>query len=486
MANVSATGDTPREWPSLIHGELVKRGTPLEVRSPFDGSLVGTAFESPAADIEQAVHSAESAFGEFSALASFERSQLLRRIRNSVQQLADQFVRLMALEAGKPVKAAKVEVDRAIFNLGVFAEEAERLHHEYLDLGRVPSARGKWGIVRRFPLGAIYAITPFNFPLNLVVHKVGPSLASGNTMLQKPSPKAPLCSLLLARIANEAQVLRGALNVLCFGNEAAEKLAADARFRLLTFTGSSEVGWQLKAKAGKKRVALELGGNAGVIVHSDADTSQAAARCAQGGFSYAGQSCVSVQRIYAHRSIHGRFLGELVDHVRELKVGNPLDPQTDVGPLITREAAERVEKWVKDARSNGAKLLCGGKREGSIVTPTVLTNTQPQMKVACAEVFGPVVIVEPYDSFDEALATVNASPFGLQAGVFTNDVRLLFRAFEKLEVGGVIANDVSSFRADDMPYGGMKDSGTGREGAQYAIESMTERKILVLNLSAAP
>lgn len=478
-----APPDTPREWNSLIGGELVKRGKPFQVNSPFDGSLVGTAFESPDADIDASVRAAENAFAEYSALPSYERSRLLRRIRSAVKEREEQFIRLMALEAGKPVKAGKVEFDRALFNLEVFAEEAGRLHHEFLDLGRTPSAKGRWGLVRRFPIGPIYAVTPFNFPLNLVIHKLGPALASGNTIVQKPSPRAPLCSLLLARLANDAQVPPGVLNTLCCGNETAEKLAADPRFKLLTFTGSSDVGWQLKAKAGKKRVTLELGGNSAVIVHSDVDSSKVAARCAQGSFSYAGQSCVSVQRIYVHRSIQGRFLGELVDQVRELKVGDPLDPQTDVGPMITQQAAERVETWIKEAQTGGARLLSGGRRDRSMVSPTVLTGTKPDMKVSCAEVFGPVVIVETYDNFEEAINMVNAGPFGLQAGVFTNDANLLFRAFEKLNVGGVIANDVSSYRADDMPYGGMKDSGTGREGAQYAIEAMTDRKVLVLSLS---
>jgi acyl-CoA reductase-like NAD-dependent aldehyde dehydrogenase len=351
-----------------------------------------------------------------------------------------------------------------------------------LDLGRAPSSRGRQGLVRRFPLGPVYAITPFNFPLNLVAHKLGPAIAAGASILQKPSPKTPLCSLLLAKIAQEAGIAAGAVNVLCCSNQAAEKLVADERFKVLTFTGSSAVGWKLRAAAGKKRVALELGGNAGVIVHSDADTARAAERCAQGGFSFAGQSCVSVQRIFVHRSVQGRFLAELVDRARELRVGDPLDERTDVGPLITREAAERVGQWIKEAVESGAKLLSGGKREGAIVRPTVLTDTRPEMKVCCLEVFGPVVTVEPYDSFDDAIARVNASPYGLHAGVFTRDLRLVFRAFQKLEVGGVIANDVPSYRADDMPYGGMKDSGTGREGARYAIETMTERKILVLNL----
>ncbi len=333
------------------------------------------------------------------------------------------------------------------------------------------------------PLGLIYAITPFNFPLNLVAHKVAPALAAGNTTVQKPSPKTPLCSLLLAEIAREAGMPPGALNVINCSNERAAQLAADQRFRMLTFTGSAAVGWQLKANAGKKRVTLELGGNAGCIVHRDADLELAVKRCLVGGFSYAGQSCISVQRIFVHRAVKDRFLSALVDGVKALRVGDPLEETTDVGPMITEETAQRVESWVKEAVSGGARLLTGGKREGAIVHPAVLTDTRPEMPVNCQEVFGPVVTVEAYDSFQKTLAAVNDSPFGLQAGVFTSDLKLAFQAFDELQVGGVMVNDVPTFRADHMPYGGTKDSGTGREGARYAIEEMTDRKLLVLNLS---
>jgi glyceraldehyde-3-phosphate dehydrogenase (NADP+) len=300
--------------------------------------------------------------------------------------------------------------------------------------------------------------------------------------VQKPSPRTPICSLLLAEIAREAGVPAGAVNVISCSNQLTEQLVADERFKLLTFTGSGDVGWRLKARAGKKRVLLELGGNAGVVIHSDADLDSAADRCARGGFSYAGQSCISVQRILVHRPVAERFLAAFVDRVRALQVGDPLDEKTEVGPMINRDAAERVESWVKEAVAGGAKVLAGGKREQSIYYPTVLTNTRPQMRVNCAEIFGPVVTVEPYDSFEKALEQVNDSPYGLQAGVFTEDLKAAFSAFERLEVGGVIVNDVPSFRADHMPYGGVKDSGLGREGARYAIEEMTERRILVLNL----
>jgi glyceraldehyde-3-phosphate dehydrogenase (NADP+) len=399
-----------------------------------------------------------------------------------MQERADEIVQILALEAGKPVKAGRVELDRCLFNLRVASEESNRIEGELVPLGLLPAAKDRWGLVRRFPLGAVLAITPFNFPLNLVAHKIAPAFAAGNTVVQKPASKTPLSSLILAEIAHQAGFPAGALNVLPCTSSEAEKLARDDRLKLLTFTGSAEVGWHLKSLAGKKRVTLELGGNAGVIVHSDVDLEDAAKRCALGGFSYSGQSCIAVQRIFVHRPAWSQFIKALIGAVEALNVGDPLDETTDVGPMISLGDAKRVETWVDEAIEGDAKLLTGGKRDGSVYYPTVLTNTRPEMNVNCSEVFGPVVTVEVYEQFDEALQAVDNSAFGLQAGLFTSDNRRIFQAFEKLEVGGVVANDVPTFRVDHMPYGGMKDSGNGREGPRYAIEEMTERKILVLNL----
>lgn len=471
-----------REWGYWIGGEFRASGEPLEVRSPFDQSLVGTTFWTPESALEEAVRSAEVAFAEAAALPSFRRAEILRKMSAGVEARRDELTTMLAREAGKPRKTGSAEVERAIFNLRNASEEAQRIGQELIPLDLLPAGKGRWGLVRRVPLGAVLAITPFNFPLNLVAHKIAPALAAGNSVVQKPSPRTPICSLILAQIARDAGVPAGAVNVVCCANELTERLVADERFKLFSFTGSAEVGWRLKARAGKKRVALELGGNAGVIVHSDAELGSAAERCARGAFAYSGQSCISVQRIFVHRPAYDRFLAELVDRAQALVVGDPLDEKTDIGPLISREAVERVESWVNEAVAEGAKLLTGGKREQAIYLPTVLTQTHPRMRVNCAEVFGPVVTVEPYDSFEKALEQVNDSPYGLQAGVFTRDLQAAFRAFERLEAGGVIVNDVSSFRVDHMPYGGTKESGIGREGARYAIEEMTERKLLVLNL----
>jgi acyl-CoA reductase-like NAD-dependent aldehyde dehydrogenase len=460
--------------------EVCHDGVSLEVRSCYTDEPLARTFRPPAASIEQAVERTLSAARAMRTLSSFERAEILRNMSKSLEESSPEFVRMLALEAGKPVKAGRVEVERCVFNLRNASEEAQRLESEMISLDLFPAARGRWGLIRRFPVGTILAITPFNFPLNLVAHKVAPAIASGNSIVQKPASKTPICSLMLARIAYASGLPEDALSVLpCSGREAGE-LASSDRFGLVTFTGSAEVGWGLKRKVKRSRVTLELGGNAGVIVHSDADLEDAAARCAVGGFSYAGQSCISVQRIFVQKAVFDRFLQIFVDKVNGLKSGDPLDEGTDVGPLISPDDAGRVVEWIGEAVSGGAQLLTGGEREGSLVKPAVLTNTDETMRVNCQEVFGPVVTVEAYDDFPAALEAVNDSRFGLQAGVFTSNLDRILRAFDALDVGGVVVNDVPTFRADHMPYGGVKDSGTGREGARYAIEEMTERKILIL------
>jgi acyl-CoA reductase-like NAD-dependent aldehyde dehydrogenase len=351
-----------------------------------------------------------------------------------------------------------------------------------LPLDAAPAATGRWGILKRFALGPISAITPFNFPLNLVAHKIAPAIACGCTMVLKPAPQDPLSALMLAQLVQQAGWPDGALNLVPLSNEDAAPLVTDERIKLLTFTGSSAAGWELKKRAGKKRVTLELGGNAACIVHGDADLKKAAERCAIGGFSYAGQSCISVQRIFVERKALDEFTEHLVAGAKQLHAGDPMDEATDIGPMISEHDAVRATEWVEEAVSAGARLLCGGHRQGSLMEATVLTQTKPNMRVNCLEVFAPVVSVEPYDDFNDALRRVNDSPFGLQAGLFTHDARLIFRAFDELQVGGVIAGDIPSWRMDQMPYGGVKDSGLGREGLKYAIEEMTERRLLVMNI----
>jgi glyceraldehyde-3-phosphate dehydrogenase (NADP+) len=476
------TNVAAKSWGLFVDGKWLKEGEPADVHSPYDHSVVGEVHLGSAAHAEATVRAAQRAFETTKKSPSYERKGVLNAISEGIRARREEFSQLMCLEAGKPIKTARGEVDRAVFTFAVAAEEATRIGGEWLPLDWQSSTAGRAGIVRRFPLGPILAITPFNFPLNLVAHKVAPAIAAGCTIILKPAPQTPLCSLLLAEVIAGSGLTTGAFNVLPLANDIAEKLVADDRLKMLTFTGSGKVGWALKQKAGKKRVTLELGGNAGVIVHSDADVAFAAERCVAGGFGYSGQTCVSVQRIYVQRTVYDAFLATLVTGVKKLRLGNPAEGSTDVGPLINESAARRVEEWIKDAAAGGAKIETGGKREGSMVEPTVLTHTRPDMKVNCEEVFGPVVLVEAYDKFSDAIRQVNDSPNGLQAGVFTRDVKLLFSAFDELEVGGVISGDTSSFRIDHMPYGGVKDSGLGREGLRYAIEEMTEPRLLVLNL----
>ncbi len=476
------TDNAVPEFPYFVGSRRSRSGQALDVASCFDGRLIARTFRPDSGSMEEAVAVAAAAADQCAKLPTYERARILREMSEAVASRRDEFVRMLALEAGKPVKAGRVEVERCIFNLITASEEAQRIESEYLPLDLFPAASHRWALVRRFPLGTILAITPFNFPLNLVAHKLAPAIAAGNSIVQKPATKTPICSLMLAECAYASGLPEDALSVLpCSGARAGE-LADDARFALLTFTGSAEVGWGLKAAATRKRVTLELGGNAGVIIEADADLSTAARRCASGGFSYAGQSCIAVQRIFIQRSCLENFTRQLVDEVECLEVGDPSLDTTDVGPLITLEDAKRVESWIEEARANGARILTGGARRGSIVTPTVLTGTHAAMKVNCDEVFGPVVTMEPYDDLDEAFARLNDSRFGLQAGIFTRDLAAAFKAYETIDVGGVVVNDVPTFRADHMPYGGTKDSGLGREGAKYAIEEMTERKVLVLNL----
>lgn len=479
---VTATNTPAREWGFFVHGKWMTEGDIVEVLSPYDGSVVGTVHRATATHAEAAIRAAQHAFETTRKMPSYERHRILSAISQGIDANGDEFARLLSAEAGKPIRTARAEVDRAIFTFAVASEEATRIGGEWLPLDLQPSTAGRGGIVRRFPLGPVLGITPFNFPLNLVAHKVAPAIAAGCTMVLKPATKTPLCALRLAQIAEDAGLPAGALNVLPMSNADAERLVSDDQLKLLSFTGSAAVGWWLKAKAGKKKVVLELGGNAAVIVHSDANIDEAAAKCVQGGFSYAGQSCISVQRIFVQREIEPQFTEKLVAGVRKLKTGDPLDESTDVGPMIDEDAARRAAEWIDEAVAGGAQLLCGGKRSGALLEPAVLTHTKERMKVQCQELFAPVVVVEPYDDFDEAIRRVNESSYGLQAGVFTLDARLLFRAFEQIEVGGVIANDMSSFRIDHMPYGGVKDSGMGREGLRYAIEEMTEPRLFVINL----
>lgn len=480
MSDMTATAVATRGF--FVDGKWIERGELAEIRSPYDDAVIAQVFQGTRADAELAIASAVKAFGTTRRLPAFERQRVLRRVAQSISQQKDEFSRTLAQEAGKPIKAARTEVDRAVFTFNVAAEESTRIYGEYLPLDWQEYTVGRWGIVRRFPLGPIAGITPFNFPLNLVAHKVAPAIAAGCPLVLKPAPQTPLCSILLAEAVQQAGWPDGGLNVIPLSNEDAGLLVSDDRLKMISFTGSAAVGWAIKRNAGKKKVILELGGNAALIVHSDADLPFAAERCVAGAFAYAGQTCISVQRVLVERSVYGKFVDLLIAGARKLRVGDPMEESTDVGPLIRESDAIRAADWIQEAVRGGARLLCGGQRKGPLLEPTVLTGTRTDMKVNCQEIFAPVVTVEPYDDFDKAIRQVNNSAYGLQAGIFTRDAKLMFTAYEELEVGGLIAGDVPSFRIDHMPYGGVKDSGLGREGLRYAIEEMTEPKLLVMNL----
>jgi acyl-CoA reductase-like NAD-dependent aldehyde dehydrogenase len=468
--------------PILIGGHWRQGDSVVRVTNPFTGQVIAEVSQASQVDAEAAIESTVEAASAMASLPTHARFYVLQKIAGVLYDRREEFADLMTAEAGKPITDARREVNRAVQTFTVAAEEAKRIPGDVIPLDWTPGTDGHLGILRRYPIGPVLGITPFNFPLNLVAHKVAPALAAGNSILIKPAPQTPLTALLLGEVALEAGIPPGGLNVVPCDNSIAERLVVDPRFKLLSFTGSAAVGWMLKAKAGKKKVVLELGGNAGVIVEPDADLDVAAQRCAVGGFTYAGQTCISVQRIFVHHSVADLFTTKLLLQVARLKAGDPSDEATVVGPLINASAVTRVEDWIGEAVSQGARVLLGGKRMGSIVEATVLSDVTPTMKVSCQEVFGPVVTLTSYRRFDEAIAALNRSDYGLQAGVFTQNVDKVFHAFRHLEVGAVLVNEIPTFRADHMPYGGVKDSGIGREGVRAAIEEMTEPRLLVLNL----
>ena len=479
---MSHTASTIRSFGFFLNGTWSTHGREAVINSPYDHSVLGVVSEAGRDDVETAIESAVQAFAATRKMSSYQRAGVLHKIVDGIVARKEEFAKTICQEAAKPIKTARIEVERAINTFQIAAEESTRIYGEYIPLDTLESTAGRWGLMKRVPLGPVFGITPFNFPLNLVAHKVAPAIAAGCPIILKPAPQTPISSFLLAEVIQESGWPEGALAVMPLSNDDAAVLVADDRIKLLTFTGSAAVGWQLKNHAGKKRVTLELGGNAAVIVHSDADLPYAVHRSIVGGFSYGGQTCISVQRILVHEPVFEKFTQMLVEGVRKLKTGDPMQETTDIPPLIREQDAVRVVDWINEAVEAGAKLLCGGTRRGSFVEPAVLTGTTPNMRVNCAEIFGPVVTVEEYETFDQALSMVNNSVYGLQAGILTRDAGLIHKAFDELEVGSLIVGDVPSFRADQMPYGGMKDSGLGREGLRYSIEDMTERKLMVMAL----
>jgi glyceraldehyde-3-phosphate dehydrogenase (NADP+) len=477
---MTATAPRTRTWPFLLAGELRTGSDATEIRSPWSGEVVGLAALAGPADIASALDAAVASAPAAAAMPSHARAAVLDRIRAGIMDRREELARLLAAEAGKPVGMARTEIDRAAFVFQQGAEEAKRMGGDVMPLDLQPHGEHRWGITRRFPLAPITGIIAFNYPVLLAAHKLAPAIACGATMVLKLPPQDPLATLMMAGIIHEAGYPAGAMSILLCVNEVAAPLIDDPRVRMITFTGSARAGWAIKQRASRKRVTLELGGNAAVIVEPDADLDHAVTRCVAGGYVYAGQSCISTQRILVHESLQDEFTERYVAAVRKLRTGDPMAETTDVGPMIDQANAERAEAWIAEAVAAGATLATGGTRRGAVLEPAVLLDTTSGMRVNCEELFAPVTTVRPYDDFDDALSTVNDSPYGLQAGLFTHDIRRILHAFERLEVGGLVVNDVPGFRVDHMPYGGVKASGYGREGVKYAIEEMTELRLLML------
>ncbi len=467
------------EFPMLIGGEWVRTQKTRTIFLPYDGTPVGKVFDADAATVERAVAAAAKGSEAMAALSQGERAELLERLRNLLERDAEELARLISLESGKTIREARAEAGRAQQTLAASADAARNLRGEVVPMEAAPAGKGRWAITVREPLGVIAAITPFNFPLNLSLHKIGPALAAGNSVVHKPSENTPLSALHLARLAIEAGAPAGALNVVTGpGETTGQQLVDDPRVAMITFTGSLEVGRQIRAAAGLRRVTLEMGSNSSVILEPDCDLDLLVPRTVAGSFAMAGQVCISVQNIYVHESIFEDFTERFVAGARALKIGHPLEETTDVASLINEAAAQRVERWIKQACARGARLLTGGKRRGAIMDPAVLTDVPPDDDLCRKEAFGPVAVLHRYSRLEEAIDDINAGEYGLQAGLCTRDIGKAFEAARKLRVGGVIVNDVPAFRVDLMPYGGTKNSGVGREGPRYSIEEMTELKLI--------
>lgn len=467
----------------FINGEWVDTSQRLKVSSPWSGEVVGEVSLAGAAEWEAAIGAAEAAAVTLRKMSSLERRQVLDALGAGVKERQAELAATIVAEGGKPITYAKAEVSRGVMTLSIAAEEAERLGGEVLPLDLTRATTGRWGITRRFPIGPVLGITPFNFPLNLVLHKVAPALAAGNPIIIKPPSACPLTALKLAEIYHQAGLPAGGLQVLPSSSHLAETAVADDRLKALSFTGSAAVGWALKNKAGKKRVILELGGNAACIVDAGADLEWAAKRAAIGSFAHAGQVCIAVQRLLVHREVYEPFKAVFLETIeREILAGDPSAEATVIGPMIDANAAMKVREWVQEARKGGARLAAGNPGTGNLIPAMVLEEVSREMKVWNQEVFGPVVVLTPFDDFSQALQMANDSDYGLQAGVFTPNLAHAWQAFETLEVGGVIVNDAPVFRVDNMPYGGAKASGLGREGVRYAMEELTELRLLALKV----
>ncbi|WP_342537050.1 aldehyde dehydrogenase family protein [Sporosarcina sp. FSL K6-3508] len=467
----------------FINGEWRQGATSYELKSPFSGEVVAHIPFSTKDDVLEAIEAAKKAREKMKALTVLERSQILGRVADLFEEQLEECALILTQENAKPLIAARGEILRTIETYRFAAEEAKQLTGEMIPMDAAKGGKGKLGFTKREPLGVIGAITPFNFPFNLVAHKLGPAFAAGNTVVLKPASQTPLSALKTAEIFESAGLPAGALNVVIGrGGEVGDLLVTHPDIKLITFTGSLEVGLDIKAKSGLKKTTLELGSNSAVIIDDAEDIQAIADRCVEGAFTYAGQVCISVQRIYIKKDLYETFSQAMLKTLEGWTIGNPAEETTNISALIQEKEAVRAEEWIREAVQAGADIIFGGKRHGSIVEPTILVNTPAHVSINCNEAFAPLVVIHTYDQFEEAISNVNDSQYGLQAGVYTTSLEKAFQAIDKIEVGGVIINDIPSFRVDQMPYGGVKNSGTGREGIKYAMEEMTELKLAVFNL----
>ena len=475
-----ATFKLDNAYPYYLAGEAVYANQDLNVTNKYTGETETTVAMATADVIDKAIDAAEKAQPQLTRMRPYERQAILNHCVKRFEERFDEMAYMLCIEAGKPIKDAKGEVTRLIDTFRVAAEESVRINGEQINLEITERAKGYQGMTKRVPIGPCSFISPFNFPLNLAAHKVAPAIAAGCAFVLKPASRTPLGALVIGEILAETDLPKGAFSILPCSRDGADLFTTDERFKLLSFTGSPDVGWDLKARAGKKPVILELGGNAGCIVDEDTDLDDAIERLIVGAYYQSGQSCISVQRILVHENIYDEFKQRYVAAVKDLKHGDPLDEDTFIGPMISESEAERLESWINEAKDKGANVLCGGKRDGAMLQATVLENVPHGVKAKDEEAFGPISLINSFSDYDAALEEVNNSDFGLQAGVFTRDIYKAYKAWDVLDVGGVIIGDVPSWRVDNMPYGGVKESGLGREGIRYAIEDMTEIRLMVL------
>ncbi len=468
-----------KDYPLLIGGKEVTTENHLNVLDPYDNGIIGKTYLAGKTELEKAIEAAQSCKNVLWQLPTHVRSNALQQISEELNTRLDELSRLLAAESGKPLKYAKGEIARAVQTFQLASEEAKRLPSEVMQLDTTAAGENREGIVKYFPVGLVAGISPFNFPMNLVAHKIAPAIAAGCPIVLKPASATPLSALELARIIDKTDLPKGTVTVLPMDRETGNQLVTDERFNLLTFTGSPAVGWKMKNQAGKKRVVLELGGNAGVIITEGTDLDKALPRLLVGAFAYSGQVCIHAQRFYVHSSRFKEFCEKMKVGAEGLKWGSPLEADTDFSAMIDAANTHRMDEWLKEATDAGATIISGGYEKAGIYAPTILTNVKKELKVCSEEVFGPIITVEPFDDFEDAIDQLNDTRFGLQAGVYTDSITEMNLAFEKIECGGVIINDVPTFRVDQMPYGGIKDSGFGREGLKYAILDMMEPRILV-------